>query len=87
MINVLRSMLEAKVHHLAEKSCGLIRFASTDPIDSRKKTFWNNDSGFHNWLLDLADMRRCVHDVRKVRWITNDDRTVPVHHFKMSTFT
>ena len=27
MINVLRSVLEAKVHHLAKKLCGLIRFS------------------------------------------------------------
>ena len=87
MINVLRSMLEAKVHHLAKELCGLIRFVLTGPNDGQWKTFWNNDSSFHNRLLDLADMRRCVHDVRKVCWITDDRCTIPVHHFKTSAIS
>jgi len=79
MVNALRSVLEAEIHHLAK-----IFYELFDSrgwwIIKRLQTFWDDDIGSHNGLLNFANMHRRVHDVRELRRITNDDSAVPVHH-------
>jgi len=79
MINVLRSVLKAKVHHLAEILCESVLIRRIGLFES-EQTFWNDDARFHDRFLDLADLGRCIYDVREVRRITNHDSAISVHN-------
>lgn len=79
VLQTLRAMGEAEVHHVAKVLCELVGVSS--PLNARRKkhlTFGDDDGGFDDRFLNLPYMGGGVRHVRKVRRIADEHRPVPV---------